>query len=174
MPEHAQIAQERLPGASGASPGPCRPPWLRRLTVVVLLASLAVELFVAARLLPRVMSDERYLHTLAPETQQTALLSHHTPLAGRLEQLEGELPRDARVFMVNALLVDYYLANYFLYPRPVLVDEPDAVVNGIGTEAVGGRLTRERLKAIGVTHVIIISPTRDSLHVVPLQGGQNG
>jgi hypothetical protein len=71
--------------------------------------------------------------------------------------------------MLNSLLEDYYLANYLLYPRTVLVDEPQVAVNGVRGDAVGHALTAERLADLGITHLIIVDPSHQSFRVRPLE-----
>jgi hypothetical protein len=141
---------------------------------VLVLAAVFIVAQVAAcvGLMPGTFELIRRLRRQPPETRQIALLSSVSPLAAQLDDLSRRLPLDATVFMVNAPLEDYYLANYLLCPRRVLVDMPDVPINGLPGQLVGTVLSGDRLRDLGVTCVIIVDSSGTSMRVVPLGGTQ--
>ena len=162
QPEDGQSASRRT-GSDGFA--------LSRVLATVILAGwLVTSVLAGADLAPKRLTAMLRLRTLGVPQRQLALLSPVVPSADRLAGLAEVLPPDAALFLVNARLEDYYLATYLLYPRRVLVDEPDRVIDGTQGQKVGRRLPATRLRALGITHLVIMDPARGSLRAQRLKG----
>ena len=142
---------------------PAAAAWGRRLGLGILAIWLASELLAGAALVRNSVPGLWHLASLPREVRQAALLSRPIPIAADLERLGAQLPRDARVFLLDARLEEYYLAVYALHPRTVLVDEPSTAVSGVRGEAVGRVLAPARLGELGVTHLVAVDPSHRSL-----------
>lgn len=148
---------------------PAAAAWGRRLGLGILAIWLASGLLAGAALVRNSVPGLSRLASLPREVRQAALLSRPIPIAGDLERLGAQLPRDARVFLLDARLEEYYLAIYVLHPRTVLVDEPSVVVAGVRGDAVGRALASERLAALGITHLVAVDPSHRSLRASALE-----
>ena len=146
------------------------PRWLRNLVWLVLIVLLLLEICAGASYMLMVHRlRDRVLLELPKADRQVALLAGFTPLASSLQNLALQLPREAKVFIINAKLEDYYLANYLLFPRRVLVDTPGVPINGEQGDPVGRNLPTSELRALGITHVLIVDRDRDQMRLVTLE-----
>jgi hypothetical protein len=159
-------ARPRRAEPSGAPPFETR---VRFLGGAVLVAWLVSELWAGGSLVRNNASALGYLRAQPRDSRQLLLLSRAVPIAGELERLGSQLPRDARVFLLRARLEEYYLANYLLHPRTVLVDEPAVAVTGVRGEAVGRALSAERLGGLGITHLVAVDSSHRSLSVSAIE-----
>ncbi len=144
-----------------------------RIFAVLIVAVWVLSGLVAgAQLVPKRLQGAFIMSRLPVRSRQIGLLSVFTPIVRWLPDVADKLPPDSKVFMVNATISDYYLANYVLYPRRVFVDEPDRFIDGVHSEVVGRPLSAEKLADMGITHLLIVHPSRRSCRLVPM--GEEG
>jgi hypothetical protein len=144
------------------------PLWLRNAAVAVIVGWLLGEVIGGTGFMPSGYDAARKLLSLSVNARQSVLLYSQDRLSKPLVRVRQELPLDAKVFIINARIEDYYLANYMFYPRRTFVDEPDVAVNS-QSGAVGRSLTKKRMREIGITHLLVISPMRDTCQLIPLE-----
>lgn len=71
-----------------------------------------------------------------------------------IQSCKAQIPENAVVFLVSDSIFEYYYGSYYLYPRKVLVNEPDKKIDGLSNNKPVN-LTEEFCLKNNISYVIV-------------------